>query len=69
MDARDWQGDTVKVGQRVTVCAASVDGFPHGTVTEVRGGQVAVLMDNCTYSTWFRGEQLVIDEADEAEEA
>lgn len=66
MGAKDWQGNAVSVGQRVTVCAASVDGFPHGTVTEVRGGQVAVLMDNCTYLVWFRGEQLVIDEAEEA---
>lgn len=67
MGAYDWQGHALSVGQRVTVCAATVDGFPHGEVVEVCGGHVQVLMDNWSYPMWFRGEQLVIDS--EVEEA
>lgn len=66
MNAYDWQGHVIEVGQRVTVCAAAVDGFPHGTVTDVRGGHVEVVLDNCSYPMSFRGEQLVIDEHEEA---
>lgn len=67
MNAYDWFGAEIEVGRRVVVSAATVDGFPRGTVTDVRGGQVEVVMDNCSYPMWFRGEQLVIDS--EIEEA
>ena len=63
----DWQGHAINVGERVTVCAATVDGFPRGEVVNVRGGHVEVVIDGCTYPMWFKGEQLVID--DEVEEA
>ena len=67
MNAYDWQGHAITAGMRVTVCAAAVDGFPHGTVTDVRGGHVEVVIDGCSYPMRFRGEQLVIDT--ETEEA
>ena len=60
--ATDWRGDVIALGMRVTVCAGSVDGFPQGLVTDVRGGSVEVLLDCRTYPAWFRGEQLVIDD-------
>jgi|GEM_PF-3665151 len=64
MNTYDWMGTRIEIGQRVTVCAATVGGFPHGLVVGVRHELVAVMVDGLNYPIWFRGEQIVIDETE-----
>lgn len=58
----DWMGCPIKVGQRVAYCGADVNGFPEGTVTDIRDrGQIVMVRLNATgFERAAKPKQLIV---------